>query len=268
MIPVADSVAGPPRRSRPGEDPLVGRERELATLLLAWERATRGHGSLILITGRIGAGRTRMAEELCGFARADGGRVLFCEPEGATIETPVTRRPGDRPDTLIERVLDCAARDPVLVVLRDLQHADAMTFTTLRLAASRARQAKVVVAATLVDRSHRLPVFAKAGAVRVQLDPLDTAAVGAFAERLLGRPLPRGIVARLLARTRGNPLFVRELVRLLDEEGWLGDEGDAIAAIRSWRRVEGVIVRRLARLSAPCRRLVELAAAQGNQFDV
>ena len=51
------------------------------------------------------------------------------------------------------------------------------------------------------------------------LDGLDSAATEELAAGLLGTErLPAGLVERLPASTDGNPLFVRELVRMLVDD--------------------------------------------------
>jgi predicted ATPase len=41
--------------------PLVGREEEVALLLRRWERAEAGEGSVVLICGEPGIGKSRLA---------------------------------------------------------------------------------------------------------------------------------------------------------------------------------------------------------------
>ncbi|MGN6757421.1 MAG: BREX system ATP-binding domain-containing protein, partial [Thermomicrobiales bacterium] len=57
--------------------PLVGREREQANLRAALARALTGHGSLVLISGEAGIGKTALAETLCQEATDQGARVLI-----------------------------------------------------------------------------------------------------------------------------------------------------------------------------------------------
>lgn len=70
---------------------LVGRDSELDALLRSWNRATSGHGGMVLISGEPGSGKTRLARELMDYARITGGAVLSggCyELEAATPYLP------------------------------------------------------------------------------------------------------------------------------------------------------------------------------------
>ena len=56
---------------------LVGRERELAELLDAFDEAATGRGRLMLIGGEPGIGKSRLADELASRARQGGFQVLW-----------------------------------------------------------------------------------------------------------------------------------------------------------------------------------------------
>src|SRR4051794_11035125 len=69
----------------------VGRERELESLREAVDSALAGRGSLQLLVGEPGIGKTRAAEELATYARVSGARVYWgrCrEDEGAPAYWP------------------------------------------------------------------------------------------------------------------------------------------------------------------------------------
>jgi class 3 adenylate cyclase/tetratricopeptide (TPR) repeat protein len=57
--------------------PLLGRDRELATLLTAWEEAQRGRGSVVEISAEPGMGKSRLLSEMLG--RVGTASVLRAE---------------------------------------------------------------------------------------------------------------------------------------------------------------------------------------------
>lgn len=86
----------PPRRSEdgpvfPARTPYVGREAERAELAHRLDQACKGHGSVVLIGGEAGVGKTRLTEEAGTDATAAGAHVLVgrCyEIEGAPPYVP------------------------------------------------------------------------------------------------------------------------------------------------------------------------------------
>lgn len=60
-----------------GPGPFVGRGRELAELLAAWQSALTGGTAAVLIAGEPGVGKTRLAGEWCRQAYAQGAVVLY-----------------------------------------------------------------------------------------------------------------------------------------------------------------------------------------------
>jgi ABC-type oligopeptide transport system substrate-binding subunit/DNA-binding SARP family transcriptional activator len=56
---------------------LVGREEELALLQDCWEGAKAGQGTLVLISGEAGVGKTRLVEEFANHLRWQGIRALW-----------------------------------------------------------------------------------------------------------------------------------------------------------------------------------------------
>ena len=59
--------------------PMVGRERELAFLYDAWQRATQGDGHVVLLAGEAGMGKSRLLEALAERVRQEPHRLLRCQ---------------------------------------------------------------------------------------------------------------------------------------------------------------------------------------------
>jgi DNA-binding SARP family transcriptional activator len=55
---------------------VVGRDAELARLTAAWEAASRGRPTVVLLAGEAGIGKTTLAEAMVATATATGGRAL------------------------------------------------------------------------------------------------------------------------------------------------------------------------------------------------
>jgi DNA-binding SARP family transcriptional activator len=75
--PALDLVAASNPAVDSGRAAFVGRERELGELLAGLDAAFAGRGSLFLLVGEPGIGKSRLADELIGRAKARGARVLI-----------------------------------------------------------------------------------------------------------------------------------------------------------------------------------------------
>ncbi len=76
-VPALATGHGPSRAvaRTPGQRPIVGRERELASIDAAW-RGARRNGRVVLIEGEAGIGKTRLGEAAVAAVEAAGGCVL------------------------------------------------------------------------------------------------------------------------------------------------------------------------------------------------
>jgi predicted ATPase len=64
-------------RIEPASGAFVGREREQGQLAAGLDAALEGLGSLYLLVGEPGIGKSRLADEVASIARAKGFRVLW-----------------------------------------------------------------------------------------------------------------------------------------------------------------------------------------------
>lgn len=169
-----------------------------------------------------------------------------------------------------------AAQAGLVLIIEDLHWADSASLQLLQFAAGHAHSARLLVLATYRDAEiadgHPLVATSAAlarelGVERLTLEGMTVDEVERFADSLTGRTAGPKVARALHRRTQGNPFFVSELVRLLDSEGALHDDG-AAARSRVPLGVRDVIRGRLARLPEQSNAVLTVAAVIGPDFDL
>lgn len=202
---------------------------------------------------------------------------LLAARDDATRELPDGNAQFRLYEQVVALVGQASARRPTLLILDDLQWADATSLQLLQHLAGRLPQGTALIGA-LRDRAPTLSpdlsrVLAAAsrrpGHRRFRLGPLGPAEVTELIRNEVGHE-PGDAVARAIhARTSGNPFFVRELSRLLSGGGSIGDgDGDASAAAGVPSTVHDVVRDRMAGLDDPARDLLRVAALIGRDVDL
>ncbi|MDM0116556.1 adenylate/guanylate cyclase domain-containing protein [Variovorax sp. J22R133] len=194
------------------------------------------------------------------------GRPRDIEPEQLQRQITLAAR------ALLERRL---AQQPMLIVIDDLQWADAASVDLMREVADQlADRPLMVLAAQRPDA--RVPRPAHAQHRVIELGPLEDEDARALVNHLLGAPgddrlqAVRDLVA---SRAGGNPLFVEEIVRSLADAGLLVRKNDGWAceamngAVDVPPTLYGLLLSRLDRLSPDDRRALQEAAVLGTGFD-
>lgn len=224
--------------------PLRGREDEVRCLVGVLERAARtGQGTLVVVAGEPGIGKTALAGEAALQARKLGFAVGVGKAEPLEQIAPlapllVALRSGPSPllsadrfsglagvysqplwlvDRLTGYLEELAGHSPVLVVIDDLQWADRLTVFALRLMPGRLSGSPIVWVVT--TRSHpggpAQEVLDAAGSdvahEMITLGPLEAAVLEDLAHDRLGGPLSERL-KRLLAGADGNPFLALEFI--------------------------------------------------------
>jgi tetratricopeptide (TPR) repeat protein len=172
--------------------------------------------------------------------------------------------------TVVSLVRRAAAPEGLVLVFDDLHSADRSSLLLLYSLARELRSLRVLLLATCRDVEARLDadaselVFSRVAreGTTLTLPRLDR---GASADLLRGRhagALATDLEARIFDSTHGNPLFLVEMLRLLDDEG-----PAAVAAGIVPSGVRDVIRQRLARVADDTRALLNLAAVAGDEVN-
>jgi predicted ATPase len=235
----------------------VGRAVELRQLHWLMREAGSGHGRLVLLIGEAGIGKTRLCEEVAAAAAGDGMGLAWAacrewagQPAFAQLEIDLGDRPGDdvagqarwqRFVDTAEALRRAASARPRIVVIDDVQWADASTLRLLGHLAPALRTTAALILATV--RSPRSPGGAATDALLgeierhatlLRLDGLPAAELAALVRELTGWESPVALAEQLHRVTGGNPLYVGEIVRRLHGQGSL----DALAG-GDWKPARG-----------------------------
>ena len=182
-------------------------------------------------------------------------------------------------DSIAHFLTDASRSRPLVLVLDDLNWADTGSLLLLEFVARELAETRTCCwsapTATSSSRAatHSLRRSASSPASgpfeRVVLRGISHEDVERFIEATCGFEPDPALVRAVHAQTEGNPFFVGEVVRLLDEEGALTSAAPGTPERWSARIPDGVreaIGRRLDRLSRPCNETLTVASVIGREF--
>jgi len=213
-----------------GAEPLVGRGIELRAVEDALDA-----GRTVVVSGVAGVGKTRLARAALAAAAGRGAHTRWATashsaraiPLGALAGLVPPRLPEARmtPEALLEAIVECLADEattPVVVVVDDAHLLDDPSAALVRLLAARERTAVVLTLRAGADVPDAIGGLVRDGSVeRIDVQELTEPDVADLLPALLRGPVDRATVRRLWSVTRGNPLFLCELVRTLRAAGSL-----------------------------------------------
>ena len=317
-----------------GLTPLIGREREVASLVETYRRAAAGHGTVALISGEPGVGKSRLLYEFLRAIETEGGLALesSCVAYGRAMpyrpilelvrsylglvdemtKDEIRRRAekgllevgveGDEPAAILAHALGAPApadllgrlgaqiKERTFAVLRDLltrasdtaplalvvENVHWIDTTSEEFLAYLAREVsghRIVLLLTtrpgattsaLADRAE--PKLVLEGLRPDDQQRMVTSLVPA-AERVSAE-----LLAMLVEKSAGNPLYVEEILRQLQEtDGLEVVDGEATlgrGAVTVPATIHDIIAARIDRVADELKRTMQGAAVIGRRFGV
>jgi tetratricopeptide (TPR) repeat protein len=275
------------------EEPLVGRAAIIDELVAAATTAARGNGSVIVLTGEAGVGKTSVARTLAqrvgdvlavswGGCVADQSAPPFwpwhtlvrprpTDPRSGTDRISGSRR-YEQLAALRDEVRRQVLSEPRLHIIEDLQWADVASALLLVHLGTTVSDVPLLVVATLRTGEPRSPqlddaIEALSRVSRLRdLPALDDGDIASLM-RAAGAEPDEHLVALVRVRTGGNPLFVGELLRAIPAS-LPPDRRRHMMAESVPARVSDLIVHRLNRLPPSVADALITASAIGAEGDV
>jgi class 3 adenylate cyclase/predicted ATPase len=171
---------------------------------------------------------------------------------------------------LLDQLEALARQNPVLMLFEDVHWADATSLEVLDLTVERVRALPVLMLITFRP-DYEAPWAGLSHVTSIGLDRLAPGEVETLAEHVAGRALPHEVMAQIVAKTDGVPLFVEELTKAVLESGLL------VAGPQGWHldgplppfaipaTLQDSLAARLDRL-APVKEIAQIGAAIGREF--
>ncbi|RLU80662.1 hypothetical protein CTZ27_34765 [Streptomyces griseocarneus] len=259
----------------PTDQPLRGRERELARVHDVLEHGRGGGSALLLIEGQPGCGKTRLmrecmtlADRLGYVAAHTGAAPRAARPARSAWQRHHLQAPGHRESAVRHH----APLRPVLVTIDEFQGTGSRPdgAGAFRRAAHHDRVVWVVARRTGMgpDPSCLLLSDPTSRFERVVLGALPRTAALELAADLLGAALSP-LLVRLVEQFDGHPRLITELLTGLREEQGvqIADGRATLLTSRLPERLRARVRTTLAQYSPECRQLLCVAAVMGEEVE-
>jgi predicted ATPase len=301
-------------------DRFVGRTEPLARLSESLDDMSRGVARVVAVIGESGVGSSSLVQMLGPEVRLRGGSLVSAACHEQRLPEPyalwsevlrsVRRLPvkstrlwrelsvlddsldsapeeltrGGNKVRLLEELADflrlAAQQRPLLILLDDMQWADAASWDALEHLVPQLESERIVLVLTIrtgdqsddaLERWSRIasrPHHDEVRLTRLTRDDVKRWVEGAMAHGEAGRDL----LAYVYRHTEGNPLHAVHLLRDLEESGHLVREGERwrwsdLRDLPAGVTFNEVIERRVARLPSSCAPVLELVATLDREFD-
>ncbi|MCW2994563.1 MAG: putative regulatory protein [Conexibacter sp.] len=276
---------------------LRGRELELRAVEQGLADLADGRGSVILVAGGPGAGKTSLLARATELAAGAGVPVFHgagdpaaemmpysplldallnaAEPllDGTTLRS-IAGLPDHRfwlMQELQDRLEQAALQRPLVMVVDDVQWADAATKLALRTLPGRLATHAILWLLAVRPGGEDVTVghLQASGAQTLALGALDPGAVAEVAADVLGGVADDEIMS-LTRDIETSPFLLIELLRGLRDEGQVIVEDGRASLVdhRLPRRFRDTVVQRVLDLSDGARELIQMASVLGRQFSI
>lgn len=273
--------------------PLVGREHEITLFSSLIQKVKTEGRYLFLITGPPGIGKSRLLDEFYSIAAA------FDRPDREPQQKPPALSrfrfregialPGEAVWRRILRSFDevqlgtlepsCMScrHEPVVLFLDNLHLAGEQFLIRLDELLEELRGLPLLVVAAYQD----LPAYRERflsflsdikhipRVIEHRLSNLSARETSRLVETIIGDQPAKPIVKKIMDQTKGNPLFVQEISRLIAQNMDRYEEAHDLLWEREIpRAIHTAVGRRLVKLSSPCLELLRLISLLGEGFSV
>ena len=290
---VKEVAASPARASS-----VIGREACVAALVARLEHAAAGRGSSAWISGGIGIGKTHLLDELGAIGRARGAGVhtstchetpappaywpwlqllrsvgaeaelaALADATGAAVDLARCQR--------LTSVFVQAAVRPLVLVIDDVQWADAASLHVLRYFVRETRRAPILVVgayrdAGSGDRDRMIgALLNEYGSAMIALSPLCEAETARLIATVIEREPSAQFVAAVHQRTGGCPLLVHQVLQTEWATRALARDSRTLPSSIDLRRgLLDSIGRHLDAVSPPCRDALAWASISGTELEL
>lgn len=260
----------------------VGREDVVEHLETIVERTVEGQGSVVLLEGDPGVGKSFVLDWVRSTASTLGAHVLTAGAQPLMTGLPfgvvsnlfgsawMELRQSASPEspgalgaewsvieTAVEELVDRSLSHPLVVVVDDLQWADAPSLRVLAAVAGRAPSTAIAVVGAHRPQATNPALTTLAASVQTRtVPPLAPDAAGALVRSMVG-DIGADQVQHLVERSGGNPFWLKQLCRDADPtDGALP------------RRLSLLLLARLRVLGASALEALTCASILGTQIDV
>lgn len=292
-------------------------ERERLTRLVT--QVLHDGPRVVSVVGEAGVGKSALVREMASEVRMRAGSLVIGRCLETAVKPPlapwvsvlnairVLRIVGERPwrelprllgvmddgprvladgsrfalfDEVAEYIRLAATARPLVIVLDDMQWADAASWDLLEHILAQADRARMLICLTVREEDTGAEFDARRARLsrderfqELRLGRLTRAELRDWLTLVLQQPAPDDLLDYVVRHTEGNPFFVIQVLRTLAEERhlhWNGEDWtwksptDATMPVA----VADLLTRRIVRLSARARRVLAAAALAGRSIDV